>query len=54
MTKKETKKQNLLKLIADIDKKMEKLDAQKKVYQLSLSHLEESSSSEESSSKTES
>lgn len=47
MTKKETKKQNLLKLISDIEKKMEKLDAQKKVYQLSLSQLEDSSSSKD-------
>lgn len=43
MTKLETKKQNLRKLIEDIEKKVEKLEAQKKVYQLSLERLEENS-----------
>lgn len=49
MTKSETKRQNLMKLISDIEKKEEKLGLQKKVYQLSLEKLEEKISKEKSS-----
>lgn len=39
MTKQEKKIQNLQILISDIEKKVEKLEAQKKVYELSLENL---------------
>lgn len=42
MTKREQKVENLKKLIADIEKKMEKLEAQKVIYQISLENLEQS------------
>lgn len=40
MTKREKKIQNLQKLIEDIEKKVEKLEAQKKVYLLTIESLE--------------
>lgn len=39
MTKRETKIQNLQKLVEDIEKKVEKLEAQKKVYLLTIESL---------------
>lgn len=44
---KESKKQNLEKMILDLNRKIEKLEAQKKIYELSLDNLKEESPKDE-------